>query len=125
MVSRPPSCHLPRVDEEPSTTSKNRETEIETVDRGVGPTPHPPHVDPHDPRDLRDPRFPHSYFGFPPLIDPRNGLFDPQYSGKCNQRYSRVSIMVFNNVSVISWRSVFLVGETRVPGENHRPAASH
>jgi hypothetical protein len=31
----------------------------------------------------------------------------------------------FNNISVISWRSVLLVEETRVPGENHRPAASH
>ena len=27
----------------------------------------------------------------------------------------------FNNISVISWRSVLLVKETRVPGENHRP----
>ena len=31
----------------------------------------------------------------------------------------------FNNNSVISWRSVLLVEETRVPGEYHRPAASH
>jgi len=31
----------------------------------------------------------------------------------------------FNNISVMSWRSVLLVEETRVPGENHRPAASH
>ena len=31
----------------------------------------------------------------------------------------------FNNISVISWRSVLLVEETGVPGENHRPAASH
>ena len=31
----------------------------------------------------------------------------------------------FNNVSSMSWRSVLLVEETRVPGENHRPAASH
>jgi hypothetical protein len=38
----------------------------------------------------------------------------------------RVRFMVFyatfNNISVISWRSVLLVEET---GENHRPAASH
>ena len=27
----------------------------------------------------------------------------------------------FNNISVISWRSVSLVEETGVPGENHRP----
>ena len=37
--------------------------------------------------------------------------------------------MVFNatlkNSSAISWRSVLLVEETGVPGENHPPAASH
>ena len=31
----------------------------------------------------------------------------------------------FNNISVISWRSVLLVEKTGVPGENHRPVASH
>jgi hypothetical protein len=31
----------------------------------------------------------------------------------------------FNNISVISWRSVLLMEETGVPGENHRPSASH
>jgi hypothetical protein len=31
----------------------------------------------------------------------------------------------FNNISVISWRSVLLVEETGVPEENHRPVASH
>ena len=36
-----------------------------------------------------------------------------------------VRVMVFNNISVISWGSVLLVEETRVPGENHRPVASH
>ena len=30
----------------------------------------------------------------------------------------------FNNISVISWWSVLLVEETRVPRENHLPAAS-
>ena len=37
--------------------------------------------------------------------------------------------MVFNatlsNISAISWWSVLLAEETVVPGENHRPAASH
>jgi len=33
--------------------------------------------------------------------------------------------VTFNNISVIPWRSVLLVEETRVPGENLRPAASH
>ena len=31
----------------------------------------------------------------------------------------------FNNISVISWRSVLLMEETGVPGGNHRPVASH
>ena len=31
----------------------------------------------------------------------------------------------FNNISVISWFSIFLVEETRVPRENRRPVASH
>jgi hypothetical protein len=31
----------------------------------------------------------------------------------------------FNNILVISWRSVLLVEVTRVPRENHWPAASH
>ena len=41
----------------------------------------------------------------------------------------KVRVMVFNatfnNISVISWWSVLLLEETRVPGENHRSAASH
>ena len=28
----------------------------------------------------------------------------------------------FNNISVISWKSVLLVEETGVSGENHKPA---
>ena len=31
----------------------------------------------------------------------------------------------FNNISDISWRSVLLVEENGVPGENHRHVASH
>ena len=41
----------------------------------------------------------------------------------------RVRVMVlnvnFNDISVISWRSVLSVEEIGVPGENHRPASSH
>ena len=33
--------------------------------------------------------------------------------------------VIFNNISVISQRSVLLVEETGLPGENHRPAASY
>ena len=32
---------------------------------------------------------------------------------------------IFNNISVISWRSVLLMEETGVPGGNHRPVTSH
>ena len=32
---------------------------------------------------------------------------------------------IFNNISVISWKSVLLMEETGVPGETHHPAASH
>jgi len=31
----------------------------------------------------------------------------------------------FNNISAISWRSVLLVEETGVPGENHQLVTSH
>jgi hypothetical protein len=31
----------------------------------------------------------------------------------------------FNNISVISWRSVLLVEGTGAPRENHRPVAGH
>jgi hypothetical protein len=31
----------------------------------------------------------------------------------------------FNNISIISWRSVLLVEKTGVPVENQRPVASH
>ena len=31
----------------------------------------------------------------------------------------------FNNISVISWRSVLFVGETGIPGENHRRVTRH
>ena len=41
--------------------------------------------------------------------------------------YLLVSVFnaTFNNISVISWRSVLLVRETGGPGENHRPVTSH
>jgi hypothetical protein len=32
---------------------------------------------------------------------------------------------VLNNISVLSSRSVLLVEETGVPGENHQPVATH
>jgi hypothetical protein len=36
-----------------------------------------------------------------------------------------VFFATLNNISVISWRSVLLVEEAGVHGENHRPVASH
>ena len=36
-----------------------------------------------------------------------------------------LSNATFNNISVISWRSILLVEETRGPGENHHPVARH
>jgi hypothetical protein len=44
------------------------------------------------------------------------------------QYYSNITWQpnaTFNNISVISWRSVLLVEETGAPGENHLPAAIH
>jgi len=32
---------------------------------------------------------------------------------------------IFNNILAISWRSVLLVENTGVPGENHWPTTSH
>ena len=41
---------------------------------------------------------------------------------------NKVMVMVFNatfnDISVISWRSVSLGEKTGIPGENHRPTAS-
>ena len=46
-----------------------------------------------------------------------------------DDRRVRVSVVVFiaifNNISLIFWRSVLFVEETGVLGENRRPAASH
>ena len=35
------------------------------------------------------------------------------------------SLNIFNNISVMLWRSVILVEEAEGPGENHRPVASN
>ena len=49
---------------------------------------------------------------------------------RCTGRW-KICVMVmifnatFNNISAISWQSVFMVEETGVPRENHKPAASH
>jgi hypothetical protein len=43
--------------------------------------------------------------------------------GKC--REVMVLDATFNNISVITWRSVLLVEESGIPGENHQHVASH
>ena len=52
------------------------------------------------------------YFVYLPLI-------------KVNINRVMVFNAAFNNISVISWRSLLLMEETGVPGENHRLVASH
>jgi hypothetical protein len=46
---------------------------------------------------------------------------------KTKQNTVRVMVFnaTFNNISVISWRSVLLVEETGLQVENYRPVASH
>ena len=50
------------------------------------------------------------------------GCVDLTYG--CGWLWFMVFNATFNNISVISWWSVLLVDETRVPGENHLPVAS-
>jgi hypothetical protein len=56
-----------------------------------------------------------------------NNKFKTKYKGMRKGR--GVIVMVFNatfsNISVMSWKSVLLVRETGVPGENHRPSTSN
>jgi hypothetical protein len=44
-------------------------------------------------------------------------------------KWGRVRVMVlnatFNNIPVISWRSVLVVEAIGVPGENHQPVSRH
>jgi hypothetical protein len=60
-----------------------------------------------------------SQLSFPYQRSPSKGKWRPH----------RIRDMVlnatFNNIWVISWRSILLVEEFGVPIENHRPAASH
>jgi hypothetical protein len=57
-------------------------------------------------------------------INRNQKLMDRQYNGQNGVRVM-VFNTIFNNISAISWRSVLLVEETRVPRENHWPVPSH
>jgi len=59
------------------------------------------------------------------LVTCRN--WNDNLSCDSNRLWVRVMVFnaTFNNISVISWRSVLLVEETGVLRENHRPASSH
>ena len=58
-------------------------------------------------------------------LSKENNKFLPSHIYKNRVRFrDMVFIATFNNISVISWRSVLFVKETGVPGENQQPAAS-
>ena len=64
------------------------------------------------------------------LHDNRGIIHNKQMNGTGEQTLNynaRVMVfnLTFNNIPVISLRSSLLVEETGVPGENHRPVASH
>ena len=63
------------------------------------------------------------------LLDLKQKYYEKQESQGIAMFCLFVCLMVFsatfNNISVISWRSVLLVEETEGPRENHRPVASH
>ena len=54
-----------------------------------------------------------------------NGLLTTTFKYIVGLAWSIVLSATLNNISVISWRSVLLVEETGLPGENHRPVVSH
>ena len=53
------------------------------------------------------------------------GKIDGQWEDRHAVNGGMVFNVTFNNISVISWRSVLLVEETRVPGKKQRPISSH
>jgi hypothetical protein len=55
----------------------------------------------------------------------RNVIIKDKRRGFCLFVCLMVLNATFNNISVISWRSVLLVEETGGPGEDHRPVAYH
>ena len=52
-------------------------------------------------------------------------LAPPPYLKSFGKGVIMVFNATFNDTSAISWRSLLLVEETGIPGENHRPVASH
>jgi hypothetical protein len=60
-------------------------------------------------------------FGYSTIV---SSYVHPQFQWLRVRVRVMVSSSIFNNISVISWWLVLLVEETRVSGENHRPAVS-
>jgi len=55
-------------------------------------------------------------------------LFVIYYTRICTRWFDLIFLVfnaTFSNISAISWRSVLVVEEVGVPGENHRPWASN
>ena len=60
-------------------------------------------------------------FGYSTIV---SSYVHPQFQWLRVRVRVMVSSAIFNNISAISWWLVLLVEETRVSGENHRPAVS-
>jgi hypothetical protein len=59
-------------------------------------------------------------------LSKENNKFLPSHIYKNRVRFrDMVFIATFNNIPVISWRSVLFVKETGMPAENQQPVASH
>jgi hypothetical protein len=58
------------------------------------------------------------------VITADNATTDTMWTTNVRVRFMLFNA-TFNNISALSWQSVLLVKETGVPGENHRPIASH
>ena len=59
------------------------------------------------------------------FLFPRAAVRQRQYLLVYGDTRVMVFNAIFNNISVISWRSFLMVGKTGGPGKNHRTAPSH
>ena len=70
------------------------------------------------------------YFPHCEVLNPKNHVRKQRITDTYwKQVFNRGRVIMFsatfNNISIISWRSVLLLEKTGVPGENRWPAASH